>query len=347
MKDRVFQLLKELSETPGPVGREESVQRKVQEYFTSIGFTVQQDKIGNLVATLEGTKPHYALMSHADEVGFLISNIDPSGFLQVKWNTTGYMPDLRLLPGQRVSIMTEKGLVPGTFCVKTAHIAGAEGKKRLPSYEEVFLDAGATSKEEIHEMGIQIGTPAIYDASLTKVGKNLVGKSFDDRVGLTMMILIAENLSKIEKSQRPTVTFVSTVMEELGAKGAAAVAKNLEIDGAIILEVGLADDYPGTSGEAGVALGKGPVIVVKDSQVHYSHKLNMQLIETAEKNGISIQRAVYHNYATDGSQMILQGQLAATVGVPCRYSHSSFETLTMDDVESTIRLVSSFLMESA
>ncbi|MFX1264535.1 MAG: M42 family metallopeptidase [Promethearchaeota archaeon] len=346
MKDRVFQLLKNLSETPGPVGREESVQGKVKDRFTKIGLTVQQDKIGNLVASLEGTGPHYALISHADEVGFLVSNIDSSGFLQVKWNTTGHMPDLRLLPGQRVSIMTEKGLVPGTFCVKTAHIAGAEGKKKLPSYEEVFLDVGATSREEIHEMGIHVGTPVIYDATLTKVGKNLVGKSFDDRVGLTMMILIAEDLSKIEKSRRPGVTFVSTVMEELGAKGAAAVAKNLEIDGAIILDVGLADDYPGTAGEAGVALGQGPVIVIKDSQVHYSHKLNMQLMETAKKNGIAIQRAVYHNYATDGFQMILQGQLAATIGVPCRYSHSSFETLTLEDVESAIRLVLSFLRDS-
>ncbi|UCH04540.1 MAG: M20/M25/M40 family metallo-hydrolase [Candidatus Thorarchaeota archaeon] len=346
MKDRVFQLLKDLSETPGPVGREESVQGKVEEHFKRIGFTLQQDQIGNLVATLEGTGSHYALISHADEVGFLVSNIDSSGFLQVKWNTTGHLPDLRLLPGQRVSIMTQEGLVPGTFCVKTAHIAGAEGKKKLPSYEEVFLDVGATSKEEIHEMGIHVGTPVIYDTTLTKVGKNVVGKSFDDRVGLTMMILIAEELSKTGKSKRPTVTFVSTVMEELGAKGAAAVAKNLEVDGAIILEVGLADDYPGTSGEAGVSLGKGPVIVIKDSQVHYSHRLNMQLVDTAEKAGIPVQRAVYHNYATDGSQMILQGHLAATIGVPCRYSHSSFETLTLEDVESAIRLVLSFLVDS-
>ncbi len=338
-------MLKELSETPGPVGREESVQSKVEDYFKRIGLSVQQDKIGNLVATLEGSGPHYALISHADEVGFLVSSIDSSGFLQVKWNTTGHMPDLRLLPGQRVSIMTQEGFIPGTFCVRTAHIAGPEDKMKLPSYEEVFLDVGAASKEEIHEMDIHVGTPVIYDATLTKVGKNVVGKSFDDRVGLTMMILIAEELSKTDKSRRTTVTFVSTVMEELGAKGAAAVARNLEVDGAIILETGLADDYPGTSGEAGVALGQGPVIVIKDSQVHYSHKLNTRLMEMAERNGISIQRAVYHNYATDGFQMVLQGQLAATVGVPCRYSHSSFETLKLEDVESAVRLVISFLTD--
>ncbi|MFW9800462.1 MAG: M42 family metallopeptidase, partial [Candidatus Thorarchaeota archaeon] len=295
---------------------------------------------------LEGSKVHYALVSHADEVGFLVSNVEKSGFLRVKWNTTGYMPDLRLLPGQRVSIMAEKKLIPGTFCVKTAHIAGPEGKKTIPTYEEVFLDIGATSEEEAHKMGIHVGTPVVYDTTLAKVGRNVVGKSLDNRVGLTMMILLAEELAKVTKAKRPTITFVSTVMEELGAKGAAAVARNLDVDGVIVLEVGLADDYPGTAGEAGVSLGKGPVLVIKDSQVHYSHELNMQIIKVAEKNSIPIQRAVYHNYATDGFQMILQGQIASTIGVPCRYSHSSFETVTLDDIESTNRLVSLFLQES-
>ncbi len=346
MTRRTFQLLKELSEIPGPVGREESVQEKVEQLLKAIGLDVQRDKIGNRVATLDGSKSHYALISHADEVGFLVSNVEKSGFLRVKWNTTGYMPDLRLLPGQRVSIMTEKKLIPGTFCVKTAHIAGPEGKKKIPTYEEVFLDIGAASEEDVYEMGIHVGSPVVYDTTLSKVGRNFVGKSLDDRVGLTMMISIAEELAKVPKSKRPTITFVSTVMEELGAKGAAAVARNLDVDGVIILEVGLADDYPGTAGEAGVSLGKGSVLVIKDSQVHYSHELNMKIIRTAEKNGLPIQRAVYHNYATDGFQMILQGQIASTIGVPCRYSHSSFETVTLEDVESTIRLVSLFLQES-
>ncbi|MFQ5884397.1 MAG: M42 family metallopeptidase [Thermoplasmata archaeon] len=346
MTKRTFQLLKELSEIPGPVGREESVQEKVELLLKTIGLAVERDKIGNRVATLEGTKAHYALVSHADEVGFLVSNVEKSGFLRVKWNTTGYMPDLRLLPGQRVSIMAEKKSIPGTFCVKTAHIAGPEGKKKIPAYEEVFLDIGATSDEEVRDMGIYVGTPVVYDTTLSKVGRNIVGKSLDNRVGLTMMALIAEELARIPKNKRPTITFVSTVMEELGAKGAAAVAKDIDVDGVIVLEVGLADDYPGTAGEAGVSLGKGPVLVIKDSQVHYSHELNMEIIKTAEKNGIPIQRAVYHNYATDGFQMILQGQIASTIGVPCRYSHSSFETVTLDDVESTIKLVSLFLQES-
>jgi endoglucanase len=132
-------------------------------------------------------------------------------------------------------------------------------------------------------------------------------------------------------------------MEELGAKGAAAVARNLDVDGVFIVDIGLADDYPGTSGEAGVSLGKGPAIVIKDNQMHYSHQLNQKLFEIAEFGGIPIQRAVYHNYATDGFQIASQGQVVSAIGIPCRYSHSSFETLNLKDVEYALTLLTNML----
>jgi endoglucanase len=335
-------MLKTLSETPGPVGREGLVQEEVKKHLVNLGLEVLQDRIGNLTATMRGTNKHFALVAHADEVGFLVSNIDSSGFIRVKWNTAGHMPDLRLLPGQRVVLMADE-MVPGIFCVKTAHIAGPEGKKKIPAYSEIFLDIGAASAEEVAERGVHIGTPVLYDTVLRQNGHNVVGKSLDDRVGLAMMIVLAEEFSKIDENERPTLTFVSTVMEELGAKGAASVAKNLDVDGVIILDIGLADDYPGTDGEAGVALGKGPVVVVKDTQLHYSHEMNERLVATAEKNSIPVQRAVYHNYATDGLQMVMQGLIVSTLAIPCRYSHSSFETLNLADVESAIRLLMQFL----
>ena len=132
-------------------------------------------------------------------------------------------------------------------------------------------------------------------------------------------------------------------MEELGAKGAAAVAKDLSVDAAIILDIGLADDYPGTKGEAGVALGKGPVVVIKDNAMHYSHELVQRIIKTAEKERIPIQRAVFHNYMTDGVQFASQGQVVAVLAVPCRYSHSAFETISLLDVDMTIHLLMKLL----
>jgi endoglucanase len=166
----------------------------------------------------------------------------------------------------------------------------------------------------------------------------------DDRIGLVIMIELAERLSRIPVDKRPKVTFVSTVMEELGAKGAAAIAKDLDVDGVIALDIGLADDYPGTKGEAEVCLGLGPVIVIKDDAMHYSHELVQFIIAIAEKEEVPIQRAVYHHYLTDGVQFAMQGQKVAVVAIPCRYSHSSFEAINLKDVEMAIHLLERVLL---
>ncbi|MHA2147677.1 MAG: M42 family metallopeptidase, partial [Candidatus Thorarchaeota archaeon] len=321
----------------------------VKEHFKEHcgGFT--QDRIGNVVGTLEGgVDKHYAIVAHADEVGFLVSSIDEKGFLRVKWNTQGHMPDLRLLPGQWVLIMTEKGLIPGVFCVKTAHIAGPEGKGRIPTYEEVFLDIGARNPEDIQELGINIGDPVIYAAPVEKLlNHHVSGKSMDDRVGLVVLLRVMGQFAKVPKAKRPTVTFVSTVMEELGAKGAAAVAKDLDVDAVVVLDIGLADDHPGTKGETNISLGKGPVVVIKDNAMHYSHEFVQSIIKTAEKEEIPIQRAVFHSYMTDGVQFASQGQVVSVLAVPCRYSHSSFETVNLLDVDMTIHLLMKLLASSS
>ncbi|MFW9844475.1 MAG: M42 family metallopeptidase [Candidatus Thorarchaeota archaeon] len=344
MPERTLDLLKTLSATPGPVGREDLVQDIMKEKLGEYTSSIVQDKIGNIIATMEGEGKHYVIVAHADEVGFLVSNINEKGFIQAKWNTQGHMPDLRLLPGQWVLVMTDTGFIPGCFAVKTGHIAGPEGKNRIPTYDEVFLDIGLSSREEVEELGIHIGTPIIYAAPVEKVGHHVVGKSMDDRIGLVIMIELAERLSNIPVGKRPKVTFVSTVMEELGAKGAAAIAKDLDVEGVIALDIGLADDHPGTSGEAGVGLGLGPVIVIKDDAMHYSHELVRFVLDAAEREKIPIQRAVYHHYLTDGVQFAMQGQKVAVIAIPCRYSHSSFETINLKDVEMAIQLLEKVLL---
>ncbi len=349
MSEETLGLLKTLSAIPGPVGREALVQDFIKEHFKEHCGNFIQDRLGNVIGTLEGgIKKHYAIVAHADEVGFLVSNIDENGFLRVKWNTQSHMPDLRLLPGQWVLIMTEKGLIPGVFCVMTAHLAGPEGKNRIPTYEEIFLDIGAKSVEDIRELGINIGDPVIYAAPVEKLlNHHASGKSMDDRVGLVVLLRVLGQFAKVPKAKRPTITFVSTVMEELGARGAAVVAKGLDVDSVIVLDIGLADDHPGTKGETSIALGKGPIVVIKDIAMHYSNESIQKIIKTAETEEIPIQRAVFHSYMTDGVQFASHGQVVSVLAVPCRYSHSSFETVSLLDVDMTIHLLMKLLGASS
>jgi len=70
-----------------------------------------------------------------------------------------------------------------------------------------------------------------------------------------------------------------------------------------------------------------------------------KFVEIAGRKDIHIQRAVYHNYSTDGLQMVMQGLPVSALTIPCRYSHSSFETLNLADVEYAILLLMEFLKE--
>ncbi|MHA1483682.1 MAG: hypothetical protein ACTSPR_00010 [Candidatus Thorarchaeota archaeon] len=99
MTESILDLLRTLCAAPGPVGRETLVQEKIKELVKDYCSDVSEDKIGNLIATMDGTSKHYAIVAHADEVGFLVSNIDENGFIRAKWNTQGYIPDSSELNG--------------------------------------------------------------------------------------------------------------------------------------------------------------------------------------------------------------------------------------------------------
>jgi putative aminopeptidase FrvX len=49
---------------------------------------------------------------------------------------------------------------------------------------------------------------------------------------------------------------------------------------------------------------------------------------------------------TDGVQFATQGQIVAVLAIPCRYSHSSFETVSLLDVDMTIHLLMKWLTNS-
>jgi putative aminopeptidase FrvX len=86
-----FELLRELCETLGPVGREQTVQEKVKQHLVRYCTEIKQDKIGNLIASMSGNRGRFAVVAHADEVGFLVSMLEEKGFIRAKWNTTGYL----------------------------------------------------------------------------------------------------------------------------------------------------------------------------------------------------------------------------------------------------------------
>ena len=72
--DATAQLLKALSEAPGPSAFEEDVRRIVVAEYTALGAAIDYDGLGSVLATLPGNTagPRVMVTAHMDEVGLMV-----------------------------------------------------------------------------------------------------------------------------------------------------------------------------------------------------------------------------------------------------------------------------------
>jgi putative aminopeptidase FrvX len=334
----IFNLLQQLVEIPGPVGREEAVQKYLRSKWDSYGFKTEIDRIGNLYGHLNGKGQHWAVVSHADTIGFLVQQMLSNGFLKMSFNTAATTPDARFLAGTTIKFLTEGHQTRGYFGLRSGHLAGIEGKKLPVLFDDLFVDLGVNSAEEAKSLGIDIGTSAVFDTPLQRFQDNIVGPSLDNRVGSLIQTILAESIGNLENS--PKITLISTVQEEIGMKGASSAADYSTFDAVINLDVGLTGDIPSSHNDfLPTQLGSGPILVVKDFSVHYSFPLLTFIEKQAVNSGIPIQKAVYRNYNTDGMHFFMRGHPTVTIGIPCRYTHTDFETVRFMDIEHTLDLL--------
>jgi len=305
-------------------------------------------KVGNLIAHIGGNGPHLMIAAHADEICFVVKHVSDDGFL---WITTGQR-DAELRPSQRgpvflpwghpALVMTATGCVEGFFATLTGHVLTAEQRaKDRPDWADIFVDVGATGRNDVEARGIQVGDRVIWNPRTRCMGSLVYGKAMDDRVGLAIM----DRLLAVMDRERLVydVTYVSTIQEEPGLIGAESAARASGCEMAIVVDVGLAGDVPGVDPrDVSARLGAGPTLVHKDN-VAYSRPLSLALTRAAKSAKIPIQPVVFSAYGSDAGAFMRQGVEAALVAVPTRYTHSPFEMIHLGDVELTIQLLKTFL----
>ncbi len=337
----VEELLHTLTGLPGPTGEEDAVMQWLEHEWQGRG-ELTRTPIGNLLLRLPGSGPRVVLAAHADELSMIVRSITPEGFLRV-------LPGERdqfafpYFPGAPVQILSESGLVPGVFAAATGHALTVEQREKLRyGWDDVFVDTGL-SLAEITERGIRIGTRMVWDAPLRQVGRLLMGKALDDRLGVAVLVALARRLDP--ERLRFDVTLAATVQEEIGMLGAASLARQgREFEIGFILDNGLAGDIPTISAaHVPVRLGGGPALVHRDSSAHYSPRLIRELKAAALAAGVPVQDLVLYNYASDGANLVRQGIETVLVAPPIRYSHSPFEAVDPTDIEATVRLFESYL----
>lgn len=340
--DDTQKLLKALTEAHGVPGYETEVRALLREYLEPLG-EVSQDKLGSLICHQSGDGPKVMLAGHMDEIGFIITHVTKEGFL--KFLQLGGWWDQVLL-GHRVIIKTHKGDVIGVIGAKPPHLLDADERNKIVVKKDMYIDIGATSKEEVDAAGVRIGDPAVPQSEFAVLAnpKTYVSKAFDDRVGCA---LVVDALRHFQNNSHPNQLYgVTTVMEEVGIRGATTSARAIDPDVAIILESDIAGDVPGIKDEeSDIKLGGGPTVMVFDARMIPNIKLRDLVINTAAELGIDIQFSAMPGGATDGGAIHLHGIGVPTIvlGVPARHIHSHGAILHRDDYDEAVRLLTAVI----
>ena len=106
------------------------------------------------------------------------------------------------------------------------------------------------------------------------------------------------------------------------------------------------DDHVGDAAKVDQVAGLGPVLVHKDSIVHYDHRLTARLEQIAWEEGIPIQHAVFGSFGSDGAALMQADIPAALVAFPARYTHTPFETGHLGDIEALTEWMCALVRES-
>lgn len=351
VKDRLRKLLTELMLIPGLSGHEGRVRRYLGKALAELDIASHSDRLGNLIATLEGNPraPSVMLFAHMDQLGLIVRKIEANGLVRVE--RLGGVPE-RALPSQEVLFCVGEGRdVPGLIANKSHHATGPDEKYRVLPYPELYIDAGFSSAAAVLAAGIDIGTPIVYAPNAVELaGDRIAGTSIDDRAGCAVVIEVARALRNVP--ERPTVHLVFSVQEEFNLRGAVTAAQAVDPAIAIQLDLILATDTPDMTARGDVRLGGGAAMSMYSFHGRGTlngtipHPALVQLFDTtAVAEGLPLQRSAHIGALTDSSyvQLLNQGVASIDMGFPIRCSHSSLEMCDLNDLEALARLLGAAL----
>jgi len=353
-----LKLLENLCNAFGPSGHEHEVQKIVQEYGKKYADEVLHDGLGSVIFRKGEGGPKIMLAGHVDEIGFVITEIKKDGYLG--FHQLGGWWDQTLLT-QEVVISPFKGgeKIIGVIGAPPPHVLTPEERTKVVTKEKMYIDIGCSSAEEVKELGIRVGDPAVPHSTFRTIKRTRkakhddkeskeethevtlgVAKAFDDRIGVFIVLEALRRISENKLSLPNEVFFVSTTQEEIGLRGARTASQMIEPAIGFALDVDISGDSPNSEGLV-QKMSKGVSISAGDGSMIPNPKLRKFVLEVAEEKNIKHQPAFLKAGGTDAGIIHLAGMGAPSLflGIPTRYIHSHHGMLDLDDVENAVQLL--------
>lgn len=334
----MLSLVKELCALNGVSSGEDEVRAFLRQKAEGYTNDVRVDAMGNLIVFKKGKKAtgkKLMLAAHMDEVGLIIKRVTDEGYL--KFAAVGGI-DRRVLIGKTVCI--GPGRVPGIIGLKAYHLVSAEEEKTVPKLEDLYIDIGAPDKASAEAL-VSVGDLAAFSGDVLEFGDGMLkAKAIDDRVGCAVLLRL------LEEDLPMDCTFVFTVQEEVGTRGAFGAAFSVTPEIALVLEGTTAADLPGMDEHKKVAYpGRGPVISHMDGGTIYDRGLFELLRDLAEEHQIPWQMKHFISGGNDSSaiQRTKSGVRVAAISAAVRYLHTPASVACIQDFDYMRDLARKFI----
>ncbi|MGB6269782.1 MAG: M42 family metallopeptidase [Olleya sp.] len=309
----------------------------VDEFFT--------DTYGTAVGVINPkAKYKVVIEGHADEISWYVNYISDNGLIYVIRNGGS---DHQIAPSKVVNIHTKKGIVKGVFGWPAIHTRN-KAKEEAPKPNNIFIDCGCKTKDEVEKLGVHVGCVITYPDEFHILNENnFVCRALDNRMGGFMIAEVARLLKDNKKKLPFGLYIVNSVQEEIGLRGAQMITETIKPNVAIVTDVTHDTTTPmiDQKVQGQLEIGKGPVVAYAPA---VQQKLRDLITDTADAKKIPFQRnALSRATGTDTDAFAYSngGVASALISLPLRYMHTTVEMVHKEDVENVIKLIYETLLQ--
>ena len=287
---------------PSPTGFTDEAVHYVARELERLGLEVMLTRRGAIRARRNGKsrKPARGIVSHLDTLGAQVKYLKSNGRLELvsigNWSA-------RFAEGARVSIFSSKGTYRGSILpLKASGHTFNDEVDTLPvgwTYIELRVDALARNKEDLIELGIDVGDIVAVDPMPEFIDNGfIVSRHLDDKAGVAIMLASLEAMQRL-KVETPVDTYwLFTIGEEVGVGASAVVVPDI----ASLVAIDNGTTAPGqNSSEFGVTLA------MADQTGPFDYHLTKKLYELCGEHEIPVQKDVFRYYRSDAASAVEAG----------------------------------------
>ena len=325
-----FEFIKKITEAHSPSGSEEEVREIIHNELEGICTSFEYDNLGSIICNLNnGNNLKVAIMSHMDEVGYLIESITKDGKLKL-FPLGGIDPIIAI--NRLVNIKTySSNKIEGIIMSSTS--------PKETKLENLYIDVNCNSIDEVKNLGVEIGDSVTFKADTKYLDENnIVAKALDDRIGCVLGIEILKEMKKY--SLNYNLSFIGSVQEEVGTRGGKTSIEKLKPDLVINLDVA-------TAKENTRIYGSGPCLVVADKLALANKSLLHRFIGIGRDKNINFQLDFLKGGGTDNGPASNSGIgiPGISIIIPVKNCHTPHTIMNEKDYTNTFTLLKEFFLQ--